>query len=68
MLFKFTKASEKEMWSSVEIHNIHSENGEFKLNRQSDLLKSAFGSVEFSTEYKSTAHMCRRNTTVNPAG
>ena len=46
MLSKFMKANEKEMWNSVDVQNIYSENGEYKLNRLSDLLKSAFGGVE----------------------
>ena len=40
------KANEKEMWNSVEVHNIYFENGGYKLNRLSDLLKSAFGGAE----------------------
>ena len=40
------KANEKEMWNSVEVHNIFFENRGYKLNRLSDLLKSAFEGVE----------------------
>ena len=38
------KAYEKEMWNSVEVHNIYSENGGYKLNRRNlaNILKNYF--------------------------
>ena len=44
-VIKFMKANEKEMWNSVEVHNIYSKNGGHKLQRRNlvNTLKNHFG-------------------------
>ena len=44
-IIKLMKANEKEMWKSEEVHNIYTENGEYRLNRRNlaKALKNHFG-------------------------